>query len=92
MMRIAGKILVAFAVITALLYLADWGVWRLRLAHGGGMGTVEVSQFRVATLKGNREEYYPDGSGVVDCSKSLFPQAGSGACWWLERHRVVFER
>jgi len=29
----------------------------------------------------------------VPCSLSLFPQgSGSGACWWLRRHNVVYER
>jgi hypothetical protein len=28
----------------------------------------------------------------VACSRSIFPQAGSGACWWLRRHTVVYDR
>jgi hypothetical protein len=55
-------------------------------------GDAQVSRMVVAPLKGNKEEYYYDGTATVDCSRSLFPQAGSGACWWLERHRVVYER
>ncbi len=89
---ILARALVGLVVAAAVVYLGDWAVWRVRVALGGGMGTVEVSRFVVASLKGNKEEYYPDGSATVDCSRSLFPQAGSGACWWLERHRVVFER
>jgi len=46
----------------------------------------------VAPLKGNKEEYYYDGTGPVDCSRSLFPQGGNGACWWMTRHRVVYAR
>jgi hypothetical protein len=53
---------------------------------------VTVGLLQVATLKGNKEEYYPDGTEVVDCSKSIFPQTGAGACWWVESHRTVFER
>jgi hypothetical protein len=56
------------------------------------MGTAQVSRFVVAPLKGNKEEYYFDGTAMVDCSRSLFPQAGSGACWWVKRHPVVYER
>ncbi|HVG26576.1 MAG TPA: hypothetical protein VM865_03135 [Acidobacteriaceae bacterium] len=44
-----------------LVYPADWMVWRLRVAAGGGMGSVRVSQFTVAELKGNKEMYYPEG-------------------------------
>ncbi len=76
----------------ALLYLGDWAVWRIRVADGGGMGSVTVGLLQVAEMKGNKEEYFPDGTEVVQCSKSLFPQAGAGACWWVEGHRTVYER
>jgi hypothetical protein len=90
--RILIRALVGMVVAVALVYLGDWGVWRVRVGMGGGMGKVMVSRFVVAPLKGNKEEYYPDGRAEVDCSRSLFPQAGIGACWWVERHRVVFDR
>jgi hypothetical protein len=90
--RIVIRTLVGLLVMAVLVYLGDWAVWRVRVAMGGGMGTAQVSRFVVAPLKGNKEEYYFDGMAVVDCSRSLFPQAGSGACWWVERHRVVYER
>jgi len=84
---------VAGMVVPALLaYPLDWTVWRLRVAAGGGMGKVEVNHFVVAELKGNKEEYYSDGIVTVDCSRSLFPEAGSGPCWWVVRHREVFDR
>lgn len=76
----------------AVVYLGDLLIWRVRLGMGGGMGKVQVSRFVVAPLKGNKEEYYFVGTTTVDCSLSIFPQAGSGACWWVERHRVVYER
>jgi hypothetical protein len=90
--RIAIGILVGLLVSAVSLYLGDWAVWRVRAAMGGGMGTAQVSRFVVAPLKGNKEEYYFDGTAMVDCSRSLFPQAGSGACWWVKRHPVVYER
>jgi hypothetical protein len=73
-------------------YLADWAVWRVRVATGAGMGSVQVDRFTVAELKGGKEDYYPDGTVVVACSKSLYPQGGSSACWWVERHREVIAR
>ena len=76
----------------AALYVGDFAVWRIRVASGGGSDHVTVGLMQVATLKGNKEEYYPDGTEVVDCSKSLFPQTGAGACWWVESHKTVFER
>jgi hypothetical protein len=92
MRRIVVRTMVGLVVGLALLYLGDWVVWRVRVGTGGGMGKVVVTRFVVATLKGNKEEYYADGTAEVDCSQSIFPQAGSGACWWVARHRVVYER
>lgn len=92
MKRIVGKALLGLVVTLAVVYLGDMAVWSVRAKMGGGMGKVVVSRFVVAPLKGNKEEYYFDGTAEVDCSRSLFPQAGSGACWWVERHKVVYER
>ena len=85
---------VAFGATAALLlaYPADWAIWRLRVAMGGGMGTVSTTDFTVAELKGNKEDYYIDGTQTVDCSESLFPEAGSGACWWVRRHPDVLTK
>jgi len=90
--RVLVRGVMALLVAGLLAYPLDWAVWRIRVAAGGGMGSVDVSHFTVASLKGNKEEYYPDGTTTVDCSKSLFPEAGSGACWWLARHPQVIER
>jgi hypothetical protein len=92
MMRLMGRLMLGLLVAAALVYVVDFAVWRVRVARGGGMGTVQVERIVVAPLKGNKEEYYPDGSAQVDCSDSIFPQAGSGACWWLSEHRTVEER
>jgi hypothetical protein len=90
--RILTRAVVGLLLMMALVYAGDWAVWRVRVARGGGMGTVVVSRFVVAPLKGNKEEYYFDGTAALDCSRSLFQQAGSGACWWMERHREVYVR
>lgn len=92
MRRIAGRILLGLLFTAALLYVGDWGIWRARVAAGGGMGKAAVSLIEVAPLKGHKEEYYWDGTAEVDCSRSLFPQAGAGACWWLAGHNVVYQR
>ena len=92
MKRIVIRALVGMVLALALVYLGDWAVWRVRVGLGGGMGKVTVSRFVVAPLKGNKEEYYFDGRAEVDCSRSLFPQAGIGACWWAVRHPVIYDR
>ena len=92
MKRIVGKVALGLILSLAVVYLGDLAVWGVRAKMGGGMGKVVVSRFVVAPLKDNKEEYYFDGTAEVECSRSIFPQAGSGACWWVERHRVVYER
>ena len=88
--------IIALIVAAALLYLSDWAVWSIRNSTSkdgrGGLDTVTISRFVVAPLKGNKEEYYFDGKGPVDCSRTLFPQAGAGACWYLRRHPITFDR
>lgn len=91
-LRMLARGLAGTVVLALLAYPLDWTVWRLRVAAGGGMGKVAVSHFVVAELKGNKEEYYSDGTVTVDCSRSLFPEAGSGPCWWVARHPEVFDR
>jgi hypothetical protein len=92
MMRLALKGLVWLLAVAAVVYVGDWAVWRVRVSRGGGVGSVVVSKVIIASLKGNKESYYDDGTETVSCSQSIFPQTGAGACWWVERHREVDER
>ena len=92
MKKMLGRAVIGLIVTLSVLYVGDWGVWRARVAMGGGMGTVQVGTLIETPLKGNKMEYDWGGTADVDCSKSLFPQAGSGACWWLVRHPVVYEK
>lgn len=75
-----------------LIYPADWVIWKAQTLFGGGMSSVQVSYVTTAELKGNKEEYYADGTDTVACSRSLFPQGGASACWWLRRHPEVNQR
>jgi len=90
--RILGGAAVGLIGALSVLYVGDWAVWRARVAMGGGMGTVTVNTIVVLPLKDNKEEYDEGGIADVACSRSIFPQAGSGACWWLRRHSAVYER
>jgi hypothetical protein len=90
--RILGSVAIGLIAALALVYVCDYAVWRVRVATGGGMGSVVVSSIVVMPLKGNKEEYDWAGTSEVSCSRSIFPQAGSGSCWWLRRHNVIFER
>ncbi len=50
-------------LIAALLYPLDFAVWRVRVARGGGMGSVKVDLYTVADLKGGKEELLSAGDG-----------------------------
>jgi hypothetical protein len=89
--RMLARGVLGLLLLAAVAYPLDWAVWRLRVASGGGMGQVEVDLFTVADLKGGKEDYYPQGTVTVPCSKSLYPQGGNGVCWWVERHREVIQ-
>lgn len=92
MARIAGRVALGLALAALAMYGVDWAVWRVRVARGGGMGTVHVTWFQVAELKGGKEQFYPDGEGDVGCSESVFAQGGLQPCWYAVKHPVVFER
>ena len=92
MRRVLGKIVVGLIGALSILYVGDWAVWRTRVAMGGGMGNVSVTNMTSVPLKNNKEEYFWNGTVDVSCSRSIFPQAGNGACWWLRRHTVVYNQ
>jgi hypothetical protein len=89
--RLLGGIAIGALILFGVLYSGDWLIWRWRMAHGTGNGTVEVRQFLATSLKGSKTEY--DLLGIVQepCSVSIFPQQGNPACWWLRRHSSQWE-
>lgn len=89
-MRWVVRVLAVVGAVFLLVYAGDWMVWRV--VRAGATGSVMVSREVVASLKGNREEYFYDGTQEERCSRSMLPEGGMRACWWVERHRVVFDR
>jgi hypothetical protein len=90
--RVLLRTLLGILLVAAVIYPADWLVWRARMARGGGMDAVQVDLYTVAELKGSKEDYYPNGTEMMPCSKTLYPQGGNSPCWWLVRHREVIQR
>ena len=83
-------------IAAASVWAADWFIWQGRMLAGNGYGSVTVDRFVVAPLKNHKEEYYPDGSVEIRCTRSLLPQgipqAGGKPCWWVQRHPVDYDR
>ncbi len=85
-LRLLGKAALALLAIALVAYPVDFAIWRIRLARGGGMGSVSTFQMVAAEEKGNKEEFFPTGEGETPCSQSMYPQGGNAPCWWLSRH------
>ncbi|MGI4758627.1 MAG: hypothetical protein ACRYGF_17475 [Janthinobacterium lividum] len=96
MLRIVLRVCGGLLLLSLLVYLVDFAVWHVRLAHGSGTDTVEVSRVSIAALKAGKEEYYFEGMDTQPCTRSLLPPptaSGWGVpCWWLVRHRQMVVR
>jgi hypothetical protein len=90
----AGRLvrsMMVLAVLFGLLYVGDWAVLRVRVSRGTAYDVVQVNQFLATPLKGNKVEYDLMGTVPMTCSRSIFPQTGNPACWWLRRHTSQWE-
>ncbi len=87
------RLFAGLLLLVVVVYAADWAVWRIRVARGGGMDQMEISRVSVTPLKGQKEEYDFEGKDTMLCTRSMLPPltaSGWGTpCWWLARHRQV---
>lgn len=88
LLRTLRQAAIAAVAAAALLYLGDFAIFQLR---GKPHDQVVVSRYMAAPLKGNKTEYYFEGTGPEDCAIALFPQSGWKPCWYLRRHPVYAE-
>jgi hypothetical protein len=89
--RRLGKVVIGMIVLLGVLYAGDCIVMRFRITRGTAYGSVEVHQFLATSLKDNKTEYDLVGTFQQTCSRSIFPQKGMSACWWLQRHSSQWE-
>jgi len=87
-LQLLAKIVMVAAI---LVWLADWAVFRIRIARSSAFDTVQVQEYLSTSLKGNKEEYDYVGTEQISCVRALFPHAGAEPCWWLRRHTVLWE-
>ena len=85
------RIVLGLAAAAAVLYLGDFAVLQIRVKRGTAYRVVQVNLFLATPLKGNKMEYDFMGIVPVTCSRSIFPQKGNSACWWVERHKSQWE-
>jgi hypothetical protein len=85
--RWAGYIFAGVVVVLLAGYLADTGVFLLRPSfHAQSLDTVKVVTTAAIPLKSGKTELDAEGSIVVTCSRSIFPQSAYQPCWYLRRH------
>ncbi len=89
--RRLGQVVIAAFALAGILYAGDWMVLRIRVARGTAFGSVQVNQFLAIPLKANRVQYDFTGTVQQTCSRSIFPQKGNPACWWLQRHTTQWQ-
>ena len=79
--------LLSLLVAMLTLYLGDLAGFMVKKHRGTAYGSIVVNQFLATPLKGQKEEFDVIGSADVTCSRTIFPQPGMSACWWLARHK-----
>ncbi len=89
--RRLGRVVIVAVALTGILYAGDWIVLQIRTARGTAFASVQVNQFLAIPLKANKVEYDFIGTVQETCSRSIFPQKGNPACWWLKRHTTQWE-
>jgi hypothetical protein len=87
-LRWLGYSLLGVLGIAALVYIGDCAVFYLR---GKPQDQVTVSRYLAMPLKGNKTEYYFEGTQPMPCARALFPQAGANPCWYVRRHPLYAE-
>ena len=80
--------LLAILAAAALTFVGDYLVFQLR---GQPRDQVTVTRYMAAPLKGNKTEFYYEGTEPVSCAKALFPQNGWNPCWYVRRHPLYAE-
>jgi len=82
-MRWLFRAVLVLAALFVAVYGGDYAIYRLR---GSPTAKVNVNRYVAIPLKGRKTEFDYLGSLDVQCSVSLFPQAGQSACWQLRRN------
>jgi hypothetical protein len=86
------RLVPAVLILLALLYLADFAWYELRLQVpklGPATGSVHRIRLLAIPNKGSRATYELDQvhpEEDVPCSHSVFPQGGTQPCWYVMRH------
>lgn len=70
----------------ALAFVADFIVFRLRVANGKVFGSVIVSRYYAVAQKNGKTQFIFDPPQAETCVNALFAHRGISPCWYLRRH------
>jgi hypothetical protein len=82
---VAGGLISAVGM-TALVYAADYAVFRYHVGTGQAFGQVTVTSYDAVPQKSGKTVFIFNDPQVQTCVNSLFPRAGYLPCWYLQRH------
>jgi hypothetical protein len=88
----ARRVLLSLLGVLAILYLADFSWYQLRLhvpQLGAANGSVHRIRLLAVPIKNNKVDYQLDTvkpEEDLPCSHSLFPHGGARPCWYVTRH------
>lgn len=88
-LRWLGKIAFVLAALAALIYVGDFAIFTLR---GKPIDQIVVNRYLETPEKGNKTEYFFEGTGPMPCARALFAQAGASPCWYLRRHTTYADK
>jgi len=78
------RVLMVLAAGFVVVYVGDWGVYRLR---GGPQSKVSVNRYVAIPEKGRKTEFDYLGTTDEPCAMALFAQGGLSPCWQLRQNR-----
>lgn len=85
--RIFLGIVFAIVGLSALVFLADLAVFRIRVWTGrNAYGSVMVSHYYAVLQKNGKTSFIFDPEQPWTCVHALFPHGGSMPCWYLVKH------
>jgi hypothetical protein len=87
--RIIRIALVALCAAAALVYIADYGIARVRLSRGSALSTIEVARLIAIPQKSGKTELEYGGADTITCVHAIFPHFGYTPCWYAKRNNGV---
>jgi hypothetical protein len=83
------RILLGAVVLCVATYAVDIATYFLR---GQPVDHVAVNRTLAIPLKGNKTEFEYEGTDILSCSQSIFPQAGKTPCWYMRQRKTHIDQ